>query len=66
MLSFMGSELGHGQLEKRKKEEQRKKQESSGTQPWDNKDVGRDFKGEWSNDGLNIAPCFYILMDIMD
>lgn len=65
-MSCMGSELGHGQLEKQKKEEQRRKQESSGTQPWENKDVGRDFNGEWSNDGLNIAPCDYILMDIMD
>ena len=61
MPSCMGSELEHGQLEKRKKEEQRRKWESSGTQPHGNKDAGKDFNGEWSSGGLNIALCDYVL-----
>lgn len=31
-------------------------------QPHNNKDAGKDFNGERSNGGLNIAPCDYVLI----
>jgi len=47
---------------RRERKRTREESEKALMQPHSNKDAGRDFNGERSDGGLNIAPCDYVLI----